>query len=66
MTFYEFLLANGESMLLEVRNAASPSALLPVALHEKLVALLRTYMLVGVKLYPPLTEVRKHHPCIQG
>ena len=47
MTFDEFLLANGESLLLEARNAASPSAPLPVALHEKLIALLRTYILVG-------------------
>ena len=47
MTFDEFLLANGEGLLLEARNAASPSAPLPVALHEKLIALLRTYMLVG-------------------
>ena len=47
MTFDEFLLANGEGLLLEARNAASPSAPLPVALHKKLIALLRTYMLVG-------------------
>ena len=47
MTFDEFLLANGENLLLEARNAASPSAPLPVALHERLIALLRTYMLVG-------------------
>lgn len=47
MTFDEFLLANGENMLLEVRNSASSSHPLPLALHEKLVSLLRTYMLVG-------------------
>ncbi len=47
MTFDEFLLANGESMLLDIRNSASPSHPLPLALHEKLINLLRTYMLVG-------------------
>ncbi|MGN0310244.1 MAG: hypothetical protein ACI4C3_06640 [Bacteroides sp.] len=47
MTFDEFLLANGESLLLEARRAASPSSPLPQVLHEKLIALLRTYMLVG-------------------
>lgn len=47
MTFDEFLRANGEDMLLEARNAASPTAPLSTPLHERLVSLLRTYMLVG-------------------
>ncbi len=47
MTFDEFLLANGESILLEQRQKASPSNPLPDALHEKLVGLLRSFMLVG-------------------
>lgn len=47
MTFDEFLLANGESLLMEARNKASEQAPLPVPLHEKLVGLLRTFMLVG-------------------
>lgn len=47
MTFDEFLLANGESLLMEARNQASPAAPLPLPLHEKLTDLLRTYMLVG-------------------
>ena len=47
MTFDEFLLANGENLLLEARNAASPSTPLSEVLHEKLVSLLRSYMLVG-------------------
>ena len=47
MTFDEFLLANNEDLLLEARNAASSQSPLPEPLHEKLVSLLRTYMLVG-------------------
>ena len=47
MTFDEFLLANGENLLLEARNAASHSTPLSEVLHEKLVSLLRSYMLVG-------------------
>ena len=47
MTFDEFLLANGEKLLMEARNQASPSSLLPMPLHEKLTSLLRTFMLVG-------------------
>ena len=47
MTFDEFLLANGEKLLMEARNQASPSSPLPMPLHEKLTSLLRTFMLVG-------------------
>lgn len=47
MTFDEFLSACGETLLLESRNAATAQSPLPEALHQKLVALLRTYMLVG-------------------
>jgi len=47
MTFDEFLLANGEELLLEARNNASKDAPLPNELYEKLIELLRTYMLVG-------------------
>ena len=47
MTFDEFLLANGEDILLEQRQNASPSNPLPDILHEKLVGLLRSFMLVG-------------------
>ena len=47
MTFDEFLLAAGEELLLEARNAASPLSPLASPLHDKLVGLLRTYMLVG-------------------
>ncbi len=47
MTFDEFLIANGEQLLLEERNKANASNPLPSPLHSKLVGLLRTYMLVG-------------------
>ncbi len=47
MTFDEFLWANGEHLLIEARNEASVNHPLAEPLHERLVALLRTYMLVG-------------------
>ena len=47
MTFDEFLMANGEQLLMEARNNASSSQPLPQPLHEKLVGLTRTFMLVG-------------------
>lgn len=47
MTFDEFLLANGEQLLMEARNQAGVDAPLPTVLHDKLVGLVRTFMLVG-------------------
>ena len=47
MTFDEFLIANDEQLLMEARNGASSSQPLPQPLHEKLVGLIRTFMLVG-------------------
>ena len=47
MTFDEFLLANGEQLLLEARGQANIDAPLPTPLHEKLIGLMRTFMLVG-------------------
>lgn len=47
MTFDEFLMANGESLLMEARNQASATSPLPEPLHDKLVQLVRTFMLVG-------------------
>lgn len=47
MTFDEFLQANGENLLLQSRNQATVSNPLSEPLHNKLVNLLRTYMLVG-------------------
>jgi len=47
MTFDEFLLANGEQLLIDARNQASSDTPLPQTLHDRLVELLRTYMLVG-------------------
>ena len=47
MTFDEFLKANGEHLLIEVRNQASPVNPISEPPHDKLVKLLRAYMLVG-------------------
>ena len=47
MTFDEFLLANGEQLLLDARGHANFDAPLPAPLHEKLIGLMRTFMLVG-------------------
>lgn len=47
MTFDEFLMANGEGLLMEARNQASAISPLPEPLHDKLVQLVRTFMLVG-------------------
>ena len=47
MTFDEFLVANSEQLLMETRNNASSSQPLPQPLYEKLVGLMRTFMLVG-------------------
>ena len=47
MTFDEFLEANGQQLLIEARNQASVDNPLPEPLHDKLLELLRTYMLVG-------------------
>ena len=47
MTFDEFLIANGEQLLMEARNSATSSQPLPQPLYEKLVGLTRTFMLVG-------------------
>lgn len=47
MTFDEFLKANGEHQLIDVRNQATLSCPLSEPLHDKLVSLLRVYILVG-------------------
>lgn len=47
MTFDEFLLANGHERLLNERNQASVDNPLPETIHNKLVELVRTYMIVG-------------------
>lgn len=47
MTFDEFLMANGEQLLLDARGHANFDAPLPTPLHEKLIGLMRTFMLVG-------------------
>jgi predicted AAA+ superfamily ATPase len=47
MTFDEFLQANGEQLLLDARRQANADSPLPTPLHDKLVGLVRTFMLVG-------------------
>lgn len=47
MTFDEFLLANGQSLLLEARRQSSAQSPLPAPLYDKIVELFRTYMIVG-------------------
>lgn len=47
MTFDEFLLANGEGLLLELRNQATAAEPLDDIIYSQLVDHLRTYMLVG-------------------
>ena len=47
MTFDEFLDANGETILLDYKKNASPDRPLPEPLHNKLIALIRSYFLVG-------------------
>lgn len=47
MTFDEFLLANGEQLLLDIRNRSNEANPLDDIIHTRLVDLLRTYMLVG-------------------
>lgn len=47
MTFDEFLIANGEQLLMDARDKADIHTPLPLPLHEKLVQLLRTFMIIG-------------------
>lgn len=47
MTFDEFLVANGEHILLDLRNQATVDAPLDEAIYTQLVDYVRTYMLVG-------------------
>lgn len=45
--FDEFLEANGERLLMDARDQATPALPLSTPLHNKLVDLVRTYLLVG-------------------
>lgn len=60
MTFDEFLDANGQQLLIEARNQASVDNPLPEPLHDKLLELLRTYMLVGGMPEAVKTWVKYH------
>lgn len=47
MTFDEFLLANGQELLMDARDQANSWNPLPMPLHDKLVEFVRTYMMIG-------------------
>ncbi|MDE6668081.1 MAG: AAA family ATPase [Muribaculaceae bacterium] len=47
MTFDEFLEANNEQLLMQIRNNSTPASPLPDLLHNKLTELFRTYLMVG-------------------
>lgn len=47
MTFDEFLMANGEQALIKSRNECDAFHPLPEPLYQKLVSLLRTFILIG-------------------
>ncbi|MCF0187467.1 MAG: ATP-binding protein, partial [Bacteroidaceae bacterium] len=47
MTFDEFLIADGQQLLLDARNQSSMQEPLPEPLYNKIVELFRTYMIVG-------------------
>lgn len=47
MTFDEFLLANGERLLMVERDSASSREPLIAPFHDKLIQMLRTYMIIG-------------------
>ena len=47
MTFDEFLMANGEHLLMKARNQATTAKPLSELLHQKLIGYIRTYMLIG-------------------
>lgn len=60
MTFDEFLIANGEQLLIDARNQASVSQPLPEPMYQKLIELLRTYILVGGMPESVACWVEKH------
>lgn len=47
MTFDEFLKASGEQLLMDARDRASATEPVPEPLHDRLIGLLRHYMLIG-------------------
>ena len=60
MSFDEFLMANGEQLLIEARNQATATQPLSAPLYQKLVELLRTYILVGGMPESVARWVEKH------
>ncbi|MCH5241157.1 MAG: AAA family ATPase [Muribaculaceae bacterium] len=47
MTFDEYLMANGENQLIEIRNQSTNKNPLPDILHKKLVNYFRNYIIIG-------------------
>lgn len=60
MTFDEFLMANGEQALLDLRNTATADNPLDEIIHNRLIDYLRTYMLVGGMPESVATWVKNH------
>jgi len=60
MTFDEFLEANGEQLLIEERNRSTATWPLSEPLYQKLIEMLRIYMLVGGMPEPVSCWIEKH------
>lgn len=60
MTFDEFLKANGEDKLIEMRNQSTPSNPLPDPIYRKITSIFREYLLVGGMPEAVATWVRSH------
>ena len=60
MTFDEFLLANGQKLLLDARNTSSTNTPLPAPLYDKIIEQFRTYMIVGGMPEAVATWVESH------
>ena len=61
MTFDEFLKANDEDKLIEMRNQSTPSNPLPDPIYKKIVNIFREYLLVGGMPEAVATWVRTHN-----
>jgi predicted AAA+ superfamily ATPase len=64
LTFDEFLSANGEEAIIILKDKATPRKPLPVPIHNKLVGLLKKYLIIGgmpevVKIYRKTRNIRE-------
>lgn len=64
LSFDEYLIANGEEKLLELKKKASPQKALSFPIHEKLVTYLRKFLIIGgmpevVKTYIDTKNIRE-------